>query len=120
MDRLEQLRLFLTKQDFEVVVLTKPANIAAFFRGAQALLEFRQEPSRRIAICVTEASIVLVGNQTEVIGVAYDELSWLHGFIASPYILKMVDNKIYILCKIYESFVGTLGVYNDSNKVYYR
>jgi len=31
----------------------------------------------------------------------------------------MVDNKIYILCKIFESFMGTLGVYNDSNKVYY-
>ena len=34
-------------------------------------------------------------------------------------ILKMVDNKIYILCKIFESFIGTLGVYNDSNRVYY-
>ncbi len=31
----------------------------------------------------------------------------------------MVDNKIYILCKIFESFMGTLGVYNDLNKVYY-
>ena len=34
-------------------------------------------------------------------------------------ILKMVDNKIYILYKIFESVMGTLGVYNDSNKVYY-
>ncbi len=35
-------------------------------------------------------------------------------------ILKMADNKIYISCKIYESIIGTLGVYNDSNRIYYR
>ncbi len=42
------------------------------------------------------------------------KLIWFIGVI-----LKMVDNKIYILCKISESFMGTLGVYNDSNRVYY-
>jgi len=35
------------------------------------------------------------------------------------FILRMVDNKIYISCKIFESFMSTLGVYSDSNKVYY-
>jgi Na+/melibiose symporter-like transporter len=40
--------------------------------------------------------------------------------IAIPIILKKVGNKIYILCTIFESLIGTLGVYNDSDKVYYR
>jgi hypothetical protein len=35
-------------------------------------------------------------------------------------ILKTADNKIYISCKIFESIIGTLGVYNDSNRIYYR
>lgn len=85
MDRLEQLRLFLIKQDFEVVVLTKPANIAAFFHGAQASLGFRQEPPGRIAVCVTEESVALLGNRTEVTRVAEDELSWLDGLILQPF-----------------------------------
>lgn len=41
------------------------------------------------------------------------------GNMTRDIILKMVDNKIYISCKIFESFMSTLGVYNDSDKVYY-
>lgn len=85
MDRLEKLRSFLKDQDFEVVVLTKPANIAAFFRGAQASLGFRQEQSGRIAVCMTGDSIALLGNRTEVNRVAVDELSWLDGLILQPF-----------------------------------
>jgi Xaa-Pro dipeptidase len=85
MDRLEQLRFFLKKQDFEIIVLTKPANIAAFFNGAQASLGFRQEQPGRIAICVTGESVALLGNRTEVTRVAEDELSWLDRLILRPF-----------------------------------
>jgi len=47
-------------------VLTKSANIAAFFDGAQVSLGYRQEPPGRIAICVTGENVVLLGNRTEV------------------------------------------------------
>lgn len=85
MDRLEKLRSFITNQDFKVVVLTKPANIAAFFNGAQASLGFRQEQPGRIAICMTGESVVLLGNRTEVTRVAEDELSCLDGLILHPF-----------------------------------
>lgn len=85
MDRLEQLRSFLTNRDFQAIVLTKPANIAAFFRGAQVSLGFRQEPPGRVAVCVTGESVVLLGNLTEVSRVAEDELSWLHGLTARSF-----------------------------------
>lgn len=85
MDRLEQLRLFLTNQDFEVVVLSKPANIAAFFHGAQVSLGFRQEQHGRVAICMTAENVVLLGNQTEVNRVAEDELFWIDGLILHPF-----------------------------------
>lgn len=67
------------------MVLTKPANIAAFFRGAQASLGFRQEQPGRIAVCVTGGSVALLGNRTEVTRVAEDELSWLDGLILKPF-----------------------------------
>jgi Xaa-Pro aminopeptidase len=85
MDRLEQLRSFLINRDFQAIVLIKPANIAAFFHGAQVSLGFRQEPPGRVAVCMTEESIVLLGNRTEVSRVAEDELSWLHGLTALPF-----------------------------------
>ncbi len=43
--------------------------------------------------------------------------TWIAGVLL---ILKTADNKIYISCKIFESIIGTLGVYNDSNRIYYR
>jgi len=85
MDRFERLKLLLTTRGFEAVVLTKPANIAAFFRGAQLSLGFRQEPPGRIAICMTREKVVLLGNRTEVSRVAEDELSWLHGLTGRPF-----------------------------------
>ena len=85
MNRLERLRLLLATRDFDAVILTKPANIAAFLCGAQVSLGFRQEPPGRIAICVTGENFVLLGNQTEVSRVAEDELSWLDGLIARPF-----------------------------------
>ena len=85
MDRLERLKSFLINQNFKAIVLTKPANIAAFFRGAQVSLGFRQEPPGRVAICVTGENVVLLGNQTEVSRVGEDELSWLPGLITQSF-----------------------------------
>lgn len=85
MNRLEQFRLLLAARDFEAAVLAKPANIAAFFRGAQVSLGFRQEPPGRIAIYVTGETVVLLSNRTEVSRVAEDELSWLDGLTARPF-----------------------------------
>lgn len=85
MDRLERLKLFLITRDFSAAVLSKPANIAAFFHGAQVSLGFRQEPPGRIAVCVTGEKVILLGNQTEVIRIAEDDLSWLHGLTARQY-----------------------------------
>lgn len=74
MNRLNQLKSFLKNHHFEAIILTKPANIAAFFRGVQSSLGFHQEPPGRIAICLMGESIALIGNRTEVIRIAEDEL----------------------------------------------
>lgn len=83
MDRLAWLRLFMASKGLQAVVLTKPANIAAFFRGAQSFLGFRQEPPGRIALCVTDEGVALLGNRTEVARIAEEELPWLDN--VTPY-----------------------------------
>ena len=85
MNRLEQLKLFLINRNIDAIILTKSANIAAFFRGAQLSLGFRQEPPGRIAICVTQDSIALLGNRTEIIRISEDELSWLRKLSLRPF-----------------------------------
>jgi len=85
MDRLDALRAHVGRRGFEAAVLAKPPNIAAFFRGAEISLGFRQEAPRRIALCVSPDKIVLLGNRTEVARVAEDELSWVPGLVQHPF-----------------------------------
>ncbi|HEY9205200.1 MAG TPA: M24 family metallopeptidase [Candidatus Methanoperedens sp.] len=111
MNRLEQLRSFLINRNFGAIILTKPANIAAFFRGIQVSLGFRQEPPGRIAICVTQESFALLGNRTEVIRIAEDELSWLQKLTLRPFRWDEWDLKISV--KKYLSSEGIMRVCDD-------
>jgi Xaa-Pro aminopeptidase len=112
MDRLERLRSFFVNRDFNAVVLTRPGNIAAFFRGSQISLGFRQEPPGRVAVCVTEENVVLLGNQTEVCRVAEDELSWLDGLIIQSFRWDEWDLKTSV--KSFLKSRGMTRVYDDS------
>lgn len=85
MDRFERLKSLFKNTDSEAIVLTKPANIAAFFRGSQVSLGFRQEPPGRIAICIKANKVVLLGNKTEVNRIANDELSWCNDLKLQPF-----------------------------------
>lgn len=72
--RLEWLRAQLEEHTVEAILLTKPANIAALFDGAEVSLGFRQEPPGRIGVCVTPREVTILGNRTEVARVLEDEL----------------------------------------------
>jgi len=111
MNRLERLKLLLTSYDFDAVVLTKAANIAAFFRGAQVSLGFRQETPGRIAICVTKESVVLLGNQTEVSRIAEDELLLLDGLTSRPF--RWDEWNLKVSVKSYLDSKGTKRVCDD-------
>jgi len=85
MDRLERLKGLPNYRRLEAAVITKPANIAAFFRGAQISLGFRQEPPGRVAICIRDKKITLLGNRVEVERVVKDELYWLKNLVIRPF-----------------------------------
>ncbi|MBU2515504.1 M24 family metallopeptidase [bacterium] len=85
MNRLERLKAFLSEQNYEAIILCKPSNIAAFFKGAQISLGFRQEPAGRAAICITRDATILIANTTEATRIAEDELSWVQGLNVFPF-----------------------------------
>lgn len=86
MDRLDKLKLLLKEREKEAIILTMPSNIAAFFRGSQSSLGFKQEPPGRVAICITDEEIYLLGNHSEVNRITEDELMWLPNLKLQPFL----------------------------------
>jgi len=113
MDRLERLKGLLNYRRLEAAVVTKPANIAAFFRGAQTSLGFRQEPPGRVAICISDKKITLLGNRVEVERVAKDELYWLKNLVVRPFRWDEWHLKSFV--KAYLDFEGITKVCDDAS-----
>ncbi len=128
MDRFEKLKLLLKEREKEALILTIPSNIAAFFRGTQSSLGFKQEPPGRAAICITDEEIYLLGNYSEVNRISEDELMWLpnlklHPFLWDSWNLSKSVNEFLQIKKI-KKIIDDIGLFgqnvdSDLRKLYY-